>query len=247
MAIQSIKNQTRQNNQTFCAKGSALFDGIKGEQKVYNKFIKSQENLSHTRFIQDVATNWVPKVVFTRSLADFTEMTFLEYTESALFYFAPALLGGLLHKAFTKFAPKNLKKEISKNVTKSAEEILADKNLAKSGIGKRALSIKAGIVLACVAIPAGEFALSFAKNLLTLKLFKKSDFSNIANLNKGEQKESTEQQQKVKNKCAKAYQKRRNSDCSVAFCRCSSCSVRAQVRSFAKIEQRDFTSRKRYI
>lgn len=206
MAIQSIQNQKIQKiqkGQAFCSKESALFDGLGANQKIYNKFIKSQENLSHTRFIQDVATNWVPKVVFTRSLADFTEMSFLEFTESALFYFAPAILGGFLKNAFTKLIPKEHKKEISSNIIKSAEEILADKHLLKSGATKRVLPVKAGIVLACVAIPAGEYALSFAKNLLTLKLFKKSNFDNIVNLNKGEQSESDEHQQKVKNSAQK--------------------------------------------
>lgn len=149
-------------------------------------------------------TNWVPKVVFTRSLADFTEMTFLEYTESALFYFAPVILGGFFHKLFSKFAQKNLKKEINENILKSTDTILKDTKLAQNGIAKRVLPIKAAVVLACVSIPAAEYALSFAKNLLTLRVFKKSDFNNIVNLNKDKQQvENKEQQEKVKNSAKK--------------------------------------------
>lgn len=197
-----ISNQI-DKNQTFCSKESSLFAGLKGKQKIYNGFIKSQENLSHTRFIQAVATNWVPKAVFARSLADFTEMTFLELSESALFFFAPAVFGGFLQKNITRLAPKKFSEQINKNISKSAEEIISNKALQNSGISKRVLPIKAGIVLACIAIPAGEYALSFAKNLLTLKLFKKSNFDNIANLNKGNQKEDLSHQEKVKKSAQK--------------------------------------------
>ena len=193
----TTKIPNKKPNLTFKSKESVLVDGMDKSLKPLNGFIKSQENLSHTRFIQDVATNWVPKVVFTRSLADFTEMTFLEYTESALFYFAPAILGGLLHRGFSKLAPKNIQQDIYKNIPKSAEEIIKNSELAKNGIAKRVLPVKAAIILGCICIPAAEYALSFAKNLLTLKVFKKSDFNNIANLNK-EQKENTEQQDKVR-------------------------------------------------
>lgn len=209
MTVTINNNSISQKNITFNSKPniikeSHLFKEVDKSLKPLNTFIKSQENLSSTRFIQDVVTNWVPKVVFTRSLADFTEMTFLEYTESALFYFAPALLGGVFHKAFSKFAPKNLRNEINENIPKSTEAIVKDAKLVQTGLAKRVLPIKAAIVLACVSIPAAEYALSFAKNLLTLNLFKKSDFSNVVNLNKHEtQFESREQQDKVRNSAKK--------------------------------------------
>ena len=50
--------------------------------------------------------------------------------------------------------------------------------------------------MACLAVPVLEYALSFAKNLFTLKLFKVSDFNNIANLNK-DKKEDINQQNRV--------------------------------------------------
>jgi len=121
----------------------------------------------------------------------------LEFTESGLFYFAPGVLGNLFRKFFSKFSPKNLKEVINSHIPKSAEKILADKELQKSGVGKRVLATKAAIITACTIIPASEYALSFAKNLFTLKVFKKSDFNNIANLNK-EQTENKEQQERVK-------------------------------------------------
>lgn len=241
-------------------------------------FLAMQENLSYTRFFQDTATNWVPKAVFTRSEADFTEMSFLEFTESALFYFAPALVGeyllrkGLFSNSINSLIPEDIDastKEALKNYlnneligntdalkqetylaehaktllkeydpNQEAKQILkndslvklaksslkevgqelsesniieAARNIAKEktnllkklqpyledkNISKKLLPIKAALVLGCVGIPAAEYALSFAKNLLTLKLFKKADFNNIANLNK-EQKEDEEFQKKV--------------------------------------------------
>lgn len=170
--------------------------------RLANGFVKSQDNLKVTRFLQDVATNWVPKAVFTRSVADFAEMTFLEYTESSLFYFAPALFGKVFRKGFLKFQPEHLRKAVDSNIAKSAQQILKDKTLIKDGIGKRTIATKAAIILACTAIPAGEYALSFAKNLFTLKLFKKSDFNNIANLNKN-QVENKEQQERVRKSAIK--------------------------------------------
>lgn len=200
--IQPTTNENK--NLNFKSKGDYLFDGMDKSLKPLNTFIKSQENLSSTRFIQDVATNWVPKAVFTRSLADFTEMTFLEYTESALFYFAPALLGGLFSNVFTKFTPKNLRKDVGDCISKPTEKLIEHAKISQNAVTKRALSSKAAILLACVSIPAAEYALSFAKNLLTLKVFKKSDFNNVVNLNKGgKQVESTEHQEKVKRSAEK--------------------------------------------
>lgn len=192
--INKVTNKTT----TFTSKEDALFKTLDKSQKVLNGFVKSQENLKVTRFAQDVSTNWIPKVVFTRSLPDFAEMTFLEYTESALFYFAPEIFGKFFRKNLTKFTPQELRKAVDAKIPKSAEKILADKTLEKDGIAKRALTTKAAIILACTSIPASEYALSFAKNLFTLKLFKKSDFNNIVNLNK-EQVENKEHQDKVRN------------------------------------------------
>lgn len=173
-------------------------------------FLKMQENLSYTRFVQDTATNWVPKATFTRSKADLAEMSFLEFIESALFYFAPGILGALISKGLTsskaisKLIPqdtpehlvKGLKTTLNKGLAQNVDEILTNKTLVEGGYAKKLLPLKAAIVLGCVGIPAAEYALSFAKNLFTLKVFKKADFNNIANLNK-DQKEDEKLQKKV--------------------------------------------------
>ena len=174
--------------------------------KVAEAFIKSQENLSSTRFIQDTATNWAPKAVFARSKADFAEMSFLEFLESGIFYFALPIFGEKLfrNKMFNKLQPDNLKQVVNEQIPKTVEQITKNKALTKE-VKDRAIASKAGIVLACAAIPIAEYTLSFAKNLFTLKTFKKSNFNNIANLDKKQgEKEDKAQQQKVE-KNAKKY------------------------------------------
>ena len=179
-----------------------------GLTKAADLFIKSQENLSSTRFIQDTATNWAPKAVFARSIPDLAEQSFLEFTESAIFYFAPPILGEkLFRNIFKNFAPKNLSKQINNLIPQSVSEITKNKALT-ADIQKRSIASKAGIVLACAAVPAAEYALSFAKNLFTLKKFKKCNFNNIANLDKnGREKENFEQQKKVEENAKKQLKK----------------------------------------
>ena len=83
---------------------------------------------------------------------------------------------------FNKIQPKNLRQTVQKNLSHSIEQIEHSKlnKIAKNKI----IATKTGMLIACLAVPALEYALSFAKNLLTLKVFKISDFNNVANLNK---------------------------------------------------------------
>ncbi len=151
--------------------------------------------LSHTRFVQDTATNLVPKATFARSKADLTENVFLELTESMLVYYAPVLLG---EKVFRKIYSKNLAQNEQKQVSKTAVDLLKENNPKN----KKLLPVKAAIALGCMFIPLAEFSLNFIKNIGTLKLFKQSDFDNIANLKK-EKNEDKNFQNKVKNSAVK--------------------------------------------
>lgn len=193
MAVTSLQSSvSNKNNPTFKSKDDF---GV----KVAKKYLNYQENMAGNRFIQDTATNWLPKAVFSRSAADFADMSFLEFIESGIFYFLPTAFGNLFKKAYSKFHPENLKEAISSGVSKSAEEILINKELKNEDVAKRALSTKAAIILGCTVIPAAEYAISFAKNLFTLKVFKKSDFNNIANLNKEQIEDKNQQEQVEKN------------------------------------------------
>lgn len=178
------------NNISFQSNKSKLITELPTVKKGLATLLSIQEGdqaLSHIRFIQDTSTNWLPKVPFSRSIADFTEFTFIQGVESPLFYYVPSLLGNKVKNFFSKKLP-HFKEDLERPLSEVKD--------------KRALPLKAAIILASICIPAAEYAMSFAKNLLTLKLFKKSDFSNIVGLDKNKQ-ETKEQQDKVKNSAQK--------------------------------------------
>ena len=167
------------------------------------RFLRHQESasgLSTTRYIQDVSTCLLPKAVFSRSIEDLTENTFLETSEEALIYLSPAILGEhIARKGFSKGLSPNLKKEVAEtgvNLLKKAE-----KDIVTKENNKKVLPIKAAIALTATAIPLAEYSLNYIKNLITLKLFNKSNFKNIASLeNKQEDKN---QQEKVRESAKK--------------------------------------------
>ena len=202
----NTKNINNNKNINFKGVGTSGFNGV---AKVADIFLKSQENLSSTRFIQDTATNWAPKAIFARSKADFAEMTFLEFLESAIFYFASPILGEKLfrNKVFKNIVPNGIRNTVNEQIPKAVNEIVNNSALTDE-VKKRAISTKAGIVLACAAIPIAEYTLSFAKNLFTLKTFKKSNFNNIANLDKNKnEKEDKAQQERVEKNSKKQLKK----------------------------------------
>jgi hypothetical protein len=139
---------------------------------------------SHGKFAIDTASNWLPKMLYTvRTPAEAVEVSFLEFVESGFFYYAPKNIGEKVASApwFQKLA-SNVPKEVfsQKLLTKSLDELRKHHpEMVKHVVPLKAALILAGIGAAGV---AGEYALSFAKNLLTLKAFNKSRFSDIANL-----------------------------------------------------------------
>ena len=180
--------------------------GLSGGVRFLDGFIKSQENLSITRCIQSSTTNVLPKAALSRSKADFWEFTFLEFLESGLFYFAAPFFGERLYRRglFKAVQPKKLRPELDKNLPNTLEQIKNSK--LDKALKNRLITQKGGMVLACLAVPVLEYALSFAKNLFTLKVFKVSDFNNIANLNK-DKKEDTAQQKRVETHAKKELKK----------------------------------------
>lgn len=182
------------NNISFTNAGS-IGTGL----KVASKIIGIQEGgagLSNIRFIQDSATGLVPKAVFARSKADLGENTFLELSESVLVYYFPTILGeGIFRKLYSKKLPADLKKQIAT----PAVDLLKANN---PSVNKKLLPVKAALALSAFAIPLVEYTLNYFKNLMTLKVFKQSDFENIANLNK-KKSENTEQATKVENSAKK--------------------------------------------
>ena len=174
-----------------------LIDTLPKSLKPVAKFIRHKDQaagLSTTRFIQDVSTSLLPKVVFSRSIADLTENTFLETSEEALIYFVPTILG---ERVARKIFSKGLNNDLKKEVATTGVELL-EKGGAQN---KKVIPVKAAIALAAMAIPLTEYSLNYIKNLMTLKLFKKSDFKNIASLEKTD--EDIKHQEKVKKSAQK--------------------------------------------
>ncbi len=178
-----------------------LIDTLPKPLRPAARFIRHQEQasgLSTSRFVQDVSTCLIPKAVFSRSIADLSENTFLETSEEALIYFVPAILGQkVARNIFSKELPNHLKKDVAT----TGVELLEKKNPLTKLNNKKVLPVKAAIALAAMAIPLTEFSLNYIKNLMTLKVFKKSDFKNIASLE--DNKEDKEQQERVKTSAKK--------------------------------------------
>ena len=191
----NLRTNTKINTPTFRAAVPSNV-GFTKKTKFLDKFLKSQENLSSTRFIQGTLTNWFPKAVLSRSFIDFSEFTFLEFLESGIFYFAAPFFGehAFRNGLFKSIQPKKVKDSVVKNLAQSLDEI--NKSNLDKGLKNRLKTTKGGIILACATVPALEYALGFAKNLFTLKVFKVSDFNNVANLNK-EKTEDNKQQERV--------------------------------------------------
>ena len=193
----SVDNKHFGQNVAFQAKGQSvnkiseeLLQNLNKKQRFLAKVIDLKEGdagLSHSRFAQATITNWFPKSIFARSLADLSEITFLEVSEGALFFYLPSLMGEYFsrRKIFSKKLPQSLRSEVSKPV----KEIIKDTKSAQ-----KLLPVKAAIVMSCAAIPAAEYALSFAKNLFTLKVFKKADFSSVVNLDKNKKEDKSAQE-----------------------------------------------------
>lgn len=177
-----------------------LIDTIPKRFKPIASFIRLQESeadLSTSRIGQELATNLLPKSVFARGVVDLCDNAFREVLETILIYLGPKFVG---EKVFRKLYSKNLDKGLKEVVATPAAELLKNKTLDN----KKLMPIKAAIAISGLAIPLAEYSLSYLKNLFTLKIFKQSDFNNIANLNKRKSKEEdSKQQQRVKESAKK--------------------------------------------
>ena len=165
--------------------------------KVASKIVGLQEGgagLSHIKFLQDSATGLVPKALFSRSKADLVENSFLELSESALVYYGPGIVG----EGFRKLYSKGLSSELKNKISTPAVELLK-KNSPEN---QKILPIKAAISLSSLLIPLTEFTLNYIKNLMTLKMFKQGDFTDIAKLDKNK-KVDTSKNKKVEDSAKK--------------------------------------------
>lgn len=156
---------------------------------------ESEADLSAQRIGQELITNTVPKSIFARSFVDLCDNAFREILENIIVYLGPKFVG---EKLFRKACSKGMNNNLKETVAKPAAELLKENNVHN----KTLMPVKAAIAVAALAIPLAEYALSYVKNLFTLKMFKQADFNNIANLNKNK-KEKSEHQEKVKQSAKK--------------------------------------------
>ncbi len=161
----------------------------------YINLHESKNSLAHLRFAQDTITNWVPKALFSRSLADFSDMSFLEISESLLVYYGPTLLG---EKLFRKLYSNKLTDDLSAKISVRAENLLKDKSISVE-YNKKLMPVKAAIAISALSIPLCEYSLNYIKNIFTIKMFKQADFNNIANLSKTKEEDKKNQKQVEKN------------------------------------------------
>lgn len=186
-----------------------LITTFKGKDKYIAKFIKMQESeadLSMQRIGQELITNTLPKSIFARSIVDLCDNAFREILENIIVYLGPKFVGeNLFRKAYSSNLGKNLGGEVATTAAERLNKIKILEGEEKSKLiedNKTLMPVKAAIAVAALAIPIAEYSLSFVKNLFTLKIFKQSDFNNIANLNK-EKNESTQHQENVKSSAKK--------------------------------------------
>lgn len=177
---------------------NSLIDTLSSKQKMVAKFINLQESeadLAAQRIGQELITNTLPKSLFARSFVDLSDNAFREILENIIVYLGPKFVG---EKIARKYASQGLKADLKDMVAKPAAELLKEKNAHNKVI----MPVKAAIAVTALAIPFAEYALSYVKNLFTLKMFKQADFNNIANLNKNK-KEDVQHQEYVKQSAKK--------------------------------------------
>lgn len=175
-----------------------LIDSLSKKDKLVAKFINLQESeadLSAQRIGQELITNTLPKSIFARSIVDLCDNAFREIFENIIVYLGPKFVG---EKVFKKAYSKKLSKGLQDTVFTEAKDLLKEEKADK----KTLMPIKAAIAVSALSIPLAEYALSYVKNLFTLKMFKQADFNNIANLNK-DKVETNEHQEKVKESAKK--------------------------------------------
>lgn len=174
-----------------------LIETLSKKDRMVAKFINLQESeadLSTQRIGQELLTNTLPKSLFARSVVDLCDNAFREIFENIIVYLGPKFVG---EKVFKKAYASKLDKGLKNTVYTEAKDILKDDKITKSD-KKALMPVKAAIAVSALSIPLAEYALSYVKNLFTLKMFKQADFNNIANLNK-EKVEKDEHQKKVEN------------------------------------------------
>lgn len=186
--------------------------------KMVARFVHLQESdtdLATQRIGQELITNTLPKSLFARSFVDLCDNAFREILENIIVYLGPKFVG---EKIFKKAYAAKFDKGLKDAVFTEAKDLLGNNKILPNDTkeiketkkqlqeyqkhNKTLMPVKAAIAASALSIPLAEYALSYVKNLFTLKVFKQADFNNIANLNK-EKKETNTHQEKVRQSAKK--------------------------------------------
>ncbi|MBX2860844.1 MAG: hypothetical protein KTR14_06390 [Vampirovibrio sp.] len=210
--------------------------GTSAASRLGTQYLQIKEGASGTgvtAFAQATATVWAPKAAVSRSWADFSEITFLEVTESLLFYFGAAAISqfALAKRWFLGKNPEGdahiksrwrmlrlgkpqdgqhtLEETVSKLLPNGETRDAVKTQKITTEAFRRLRAQKAATILAALGIIGigGEYALSFGKNLLTEKAFHKTKFSDVVGLSDGEVAKGTEspQAQKAKHRIKETF------------------------------------------
>jgi hypothetical protein len=143
---------------------------------------ESPSGISHVKFMQDTGTVFAPKAAATRSLAELFESGFVEFVESAFFYYVSPLSA---RHGFTKlFQHLSPAKPDLKTITTPLAQLSGAAR--KAAIPVKAANFLCGFGIVTI---SGEYALNFVKNLLTEGIFRKNAFSDVVNLSKTDPQE----------------------------------------------------------
>jgi hypothetical protein len=154
-----------------------LRKGLPFSHKAMAKVFDIREDIrgaSNAVFAQDTATVWLPKVMVARSMAERFEVSFLEFVESAFFYYMVPLSA--------QYAFQPMFRKLGGNI--SIEQLMKPVKSLTQLERKAILPVKAACLLSAFGIVtvSGEYALNFVKNLMTEGFFKKSRFADVINL-----------------------------------------------------------------
>ena len=139
----------------------------------------SSAGFEMTKFMQDTASSLGGRLFSSRSNSESAEISFIEVMESLLVYFGVSRFAKhVFHPLYSRLAGAH---EPGKPAAFKAIGEYAPKAL------KHMAPVRAATILATLGttVIGGEFVLLFLKNLMTLKVFKQDNFSDVVNLSQG--------------------------------------------------------------
>lgn len=159
----------------------------KGFQNIFSRFLRMREGQGgdmHVQFVQDTCIFFAPKAACSRSLIELFESAFVEFTESASFYYFPPIMGGMV---FWPLMHKLAGKKFNKNLLAAPLSETPKHLLKKVAAPKLALAL-----VTCGLSISVLYSMNFIKNLITEHKFQKNVFSDVIGLSEGKTQRQAE-------------------------------------------------------